>query len=77
MALNGGADGLDLVRTIACGVPALLRKGGARELWLEVGLSHPRAIAGWGAEVSPDINSSGAEVFDDFTGRLRFVKLAY
>lgn len=46
-ALNGGEDGLDVVREIVRRSPRLLRRGGPRQLWMEVDTSHPRVMQNW------------------------------
>ncbi|CAM9748539.1 unnamed protein product, partial [Scytosiphon promiscuus] len=47
VALDGGEDGLDVVRDIVRRCPSLLRKGGPRQLWMEVDTSHPEAMQRW------------------------------
>ena len=44
VALDGGADGLDIVLQLVRGAPALLREGGPRELWMEVAEHHPAVL---------------------------------
>lgn len=46
-ALDGGEDGLDVIREIVRRSPRLLRRGGPRQLWMEVDTSHPRAMQNW------------------------------
>lgn len=47
VALDGGEDGLDVVREIIKRSPRLLKKGGPRQLWMEVDTSHPEAMQAW------------------------------
>lgn len=47
VALDGGEDGLDVVRRIVQKCPELLRRGGFRQLWMEVDTSHPERIGSW------------------------------
>lgn len=46
-ALDGGEDGLDIVRQIVRRCPRLLKRGGPRQLWMEVDTSHPEAMQHW------------------------------
>ena len=57
VALDGGIDGLDVVRELLAAAPKLLRSGERDpEMWLEVGGGHPAVIEQWlGA------NSGGGE----------------
>jgi release factor glutamine methyltransferase len=67
LALDGGADGLALVREIAAQAPAALKKGGA--LFLEVGDTQGlRAL-----ELLDEKNWKERKVVKDVNGRLRFV----
>jgi release factor glutamine methyltransferase len=55
VALDGGADGLDMVRELVFLAPALLRpreQGGTGQLWLEVSEAHPQALQQWVVPVS-------------------------
>ena len=47
VALDGGADGLDIVRDLMYLSPLLMNPAGSRELWLEVSESHPAMIRTW------------------------------
>eukprot|EP01041_Mallomonas_annulata_P004035 gene4035-8033_t len=44
LALDGGIDGLDIVREIIELSPNLLRSDGPREVWMEVSSSHPEHL---------------------------------
>lgn len=72
-ALDGGDDGLDIVRDIIIHGSKLLRPTGTQEIWLEVDRSHPDMIAHWmrgqalGVELLEKIN--------DLSGNPRFVRL--
>jgi len=47
VALDGGADGLDIVRDLIYFAPVLLSPSGTRELWLEVSEAHPAKVEAW------------------------------
>jgi len=82
-ALDGGSDGMDIIREILRHSPALLKSGG--ELWMEVDPIHPEMIhsfvEGQGSSSGPDVASLHAasleflEAIDDFAGLKRFVRL--
>ncbi|CAB1116472.1 unnamed protein product [Ectocarpus sp. CCAP 1310/34] len=89
VALDGGEDGLDVVRDIVRLCPRLLRKGGPRQLWMEVDTSHPEAMQRWlGLEVGLDEGAGGSqecraqgvakfEWMRDMSQRPRFVRLTF
>lgn len=91
VALDGGEDGLDVVRDIVRRCPRLLRKGGSRQLWMEVDTSHPEAIQRWlglpvglgGESVgggSQECQAHGVtrlEWMRDMSRRPRFVRLTF
>lgn len=52
LALDGGLDGLDIIKEILLHAPRLLSRGGTRNVWLEVSESHPDRIIG----LLPEIN---------------------
>lgn len=47
VALDGGADGLDIVKDLIFLAPLLLSPHGTRELWLEVSETHPKKVEEW------------------------------
>lgn len=68
VALAGGADGLELVRTIAAGAPAHLRSGA--RLFLEIGADQGRAAT---AVLEADPGWADVRVHRDLSDRERFV----
>lgn len=91
VALDGGEDGLDVVRDIVQRCPRLLRRGGPRQLWMEVDTSHPEAIQHWlglpmglgGEDMgggSQECQAHGVtrlEWMRDMSQRPRFVRLTF
>lgn len=91
VALDGGEDGLNVVRDIVRKCPRLLRRGGPRQLWMEVDTSHPEAIQRWlglpvglGGEGvgggSQECQAHGVtrlEWMRDMSQRPRFVRLTF
>lgn len=90
VALDGGEDGLDVVREIVQRCPRLLRKGGPRQLWMEVDTSHPEAMQRWfglegsiGGDGERQVEECGAfgvtrfEWMTDMSQRPRFVRLTF
>lgn len=67
LALDGGPDGLDLVRRIAAGAPRHLVPGGV--LALELAIDQPPVVA----ELLREAGFSEAHVEQDFTHRDRYV----
>jgi release factor glutamine methyltransferase len=76
VALDGGLDGLDMVRDLILNSHKLLNPQGPRELWIEVSNEHPSVIEEWMRTPGPH-----SEQFDfiegitDFAGNPRFVRL--
>jgi release factor glutamine methyltransferase len=70
LALDGGLDGLELIRRLAQGLPEWLTPGG-RAL-LEVDSSHAHVLAG---ELTPLYSSVRVDVLKDLSGRDRVVML--
>ncbi|CAM9182574.1 unnamed protein product, partial [Laminaria digitata] len=85
VALDGGQDGLDVVRDIVRRCPRLLRRGGPRELWMEVDTSHPEAMQRWlglavGGAAVQECAAHGVTRFEwmsDMSQRPRFVRLTF
>ena len=85
VALDGGEDGLDVVRDIVRRCPSLLRRGGPRELWMEVDTSHPEVMQRWlglavGGGAVQECAAHGVTKFEwmtDMSQRPRFVRLTF
>lgn len=67
VALDGGDDGLDVVRTILRGAPDVLRPEG--RVWLEIGADQGADVLGL-LEADPRLEN--AEISSDLAGRDRF-----
>lgn len=67
IALDGGEDGLDVIRTVVSGAAARLREGGA--LFLEMGMSQGSAVL---ALLQAEAEFTDARVRVDLAGRPRF-----
>eukprot|EP00602_Paraphysomonas_sp_CaronLab_P005218 CAMPEP_0185037392 /NCGR_PEP_ID=MMETSP1103-20130426/31726_1 /TAXON_ID=36769 /ORGANISM="Paraphysomonas bandaiensis, Strain Caron Lab Isolate" /LENGTH=302 /DNA_ID=CAMNT_0027575345 /DNA_START=142 /DNA_END=1050 /DNA_ORIENTATION=- len=74
LALDGGPDGLDIIRSIVQLSPSLLSSSGTKELWMEVSPTHPQAIEE-SLELLPDCRYTFVEGIKDMYGRPRFVRL--
>jgi release factor glutamine methyltransferase len=72
-ALDGGEDGMSLIRDIIANSDSLLKSESAfRQLWMEVDRKHPDEIT------RSQLNSAiSVKSFNDFTGNPRFVMLKY
>ena len=66
-ALDGGDDGLHIVRDVAADATMALRDGGG--IFLEIGEEQGTAVA----ELLTDLGFEGVKVHSDLTGRVRFV----
>lgn len=91
VALDGGQDGLDIVRDIVRRCPRLLKRGGPRQLWMEVDTSHPEAIQRWlglpvglggegtggGSQECQAHGVTSLEWMRDMSQRPRFVRLTF
>lgn len=83
VALDGGNDGLNIVREILSAGRKLLSPNGTREIWLEVSEVHPEQIkelctgAGLMHRSEDDIfsNYECLEAIRDFSGNFRFSRL--
>lgn len=76
VALDGGLDGLDMVRDLILNSHKLLDPQGPRELWIEVSNEHPSVIEEW--MKIPGTHSEHFEFIEgivDFAGNPRFVRL--
>jgi len=67
VALDGGEDGLDVIRTVVSGAAARLREGGA--LFLEIGMSQGAAVMAL-LEAEPSLADCRVRI--DLAGRPRF-----
>ena len=67
VALDGGEDGLDVIRTVVAGAPMRLREGGA--LFLEIGMSQGSAVL---RLLKAEAAFSDGRIGTDLTGRPRF-----
>ena len=67
VALDGGEDGLDVMRTIVAGAPGRLREGGA--LFLEIGMSQGPAVLRF---LQAEASLSEEGIATDLAGRPRF-----
>lgn len=67
VALDGGEDGLDVIRAVVSGVAGRLREGGA--LFLEIGMSQGSAVLGL---LEAEALLSDARIGTDLAGRPRF-----
>lgn len=81
-ALDGGPDGLDVVRSILAHAPTYLHPDSTRTVWLELDDSHPSLFVcdNFRARLTsrpehPD--HTEAEAFDDIFGNPRFVRLSF
>ncbi|KAE8611931.1 hypothetical protein XENTR_v10012639 [Xenopus tropicalis] len=71
-ALDGGPDGMDVIRGILSFAPRLLKPGG--DIFLEVDPSHPERIKLW-IQDHTDTHLQYISTVQDFCGRSRFVHL--
>jgi release factor glutamine methyltransferase len=76
LALDGGLDGLDMVRDLILNSWGLLNPLGSRELWIEVSNTHPAVIEKWMQTAGPHSDDFDfIEGITDFAGNPRFVRL--
>jgi release factor glutamine methyltransferase len=66
-ALDGGPDGLSIVRQLVRRAHLLLSPSGTRELWIEVSPEHPDMLREW-IRGSPNNIGSGHFELEDFDG---------
>jgi len=80
-ALDGGVDGLDMVKDLILHSDALFSSRGSRQLWLEVSREHPAMIEAWlKADHGALMTSRGVssmEVLNDLSGYPRFVRITF
>ena len=75
-ALDGGLDGLDIVRDLILHSGKLLNPMGPREMWIEVSNTHPDVIQEWMKVQGPHSDQfEFIEGIKDFAGNPRFVRL--
>ena len=75
-ALDGGCDGLDIIKELIFHSKSLLAKNGTRELWMEVSDEHPPLIAKF-IDDHPEIGCRLVDSMADLAGRPRFVRIEY
>lgn len=83
LALDGGWDGLDIVKEILQFAPTLLSPTGTLKIWLEVSHTHPQLILDQLDEYNVILSKynvqydiGACKLFKDLTGMPRFVCLA-
>lgn len=77
-ALDGGSDGLNLIREIIRLSPRLLRPDGPGEVWMEVSREHPDMIKEWikiESDKGVDYGMDYVQGINDLSGQPRFVRL--
>ncbi|KAJ8601446.1 hypothetical protein CTAYLR_005946 [Chrysophaeum taylorii] len=74
-ALDGGEDGLDVVRSILEHAPTYLDPDSARTVWLELDVSHPKKLLEDRRTLVPD--GVLLDTFDDLFGNPRFARLVF
>lgn len=74
-ALDGGLDGLDMIKDLIRHSPSLMRPEGTRELWMEVSHLHPEVIQNW--VINEKIRVELVETWNDLSGQPRFVRIRY
>lgn len=83
-ALDGGPDGLDVVRSILARAPTYLHSDSTRTVWLELDDSHPSLFASDSFRATFTckrehtlLDNTEVEAFDDTFGNPRFVRLSF
>ena len=74
-ALDGGLDGLDMIKELIRHAHSLMRPFGTRELWLEVSHLHPEVVRKWTEKEKIPVDL--IETWNDLSGKPRFVRLRY
>mmetsp|Transcript_18 Transcript_18/g.59 ORF Transcript_18/g.59 Transcript_18/m.59 type:complete len:261 (+) Transcript_18:315-1097(+) len=82
LALDGGNDGLDVVRDLVLAAPTYLDPASSRTLWLELDVAHPPLLADPRARAAllpPTTATTIADVqaISDSSGRPRFAKVVF
>jgi len=80
-ALDGGVDGLDMVKDLILHSDALFSSRGSKQLWLEVSREHPAMIEEWlRADHGAVMRTRGIasiESLNDLSGHPRFVRITF
>jgi len=74
-ALDGGLDGLDMIKDLIRHSYSLMNPLGTRELWMEVSHLHPEVIREWTEKEKIPVEL--IETWNDLSGKPRFVRLRY
>jgi release factor glutamine methyltransferase len=78
IALDGGLDGLKIIRSIIEKASCLLKSKGLKEVWLEVDSEHPLKLQQLYQNKHPLFqHCRDIEIFKDLSGNWRFVKLKF
>jgi len=77
IALDGGEDGLDIIRLILQHAAALLRVDGPRELWLEVAEHHPAILVKEADRLLTEYHCELIDSMQDLAGHPRFVRFKF
>lgn len=74
VALDGGTDGLDIIKQIMNYGPKLMKAGGPKQIWLEVDTKHPSMIRQM-IDRGEYPQFQGIETYNDLSQNPRFVYL--
>ena len=77
VALDGGADGLDIILDLIRQSAPLLKKDGPRELWMEVSEHHPETIRHLLESKALAVSCQFIECANDLAGNPRFIRIKY
>eukprot|EP01038_Epipyxis_sp_PR26KG_P007948 gene7948-10784_t len=75
IALDGGEDGMDIIKNIILNYSSFMKINGQQELWMEVAREHPVQIRQWVLDNKNNISDKTVEIFDDITSNPRFVRI--